>query len=172
MMKFAKTNKKSFQQGFTLVEMLVYLAIFVVMATASIAFLISLHKLVGQYEVETALYRSGSNVMEQIILAARQADEVDMVGTVEDDPDNGVLVVENGASTTAFTLNSGALELTMDGVNLGDMTVDAVTVDSFTVYHYAQAESEFVRIRLVLTATVRGTTKSATFYGGSIIRGS
>ena len=78
MIKILKKTKIFFQRGFTLVEMLVYLAIFTIITTASVAFLISLDKLIGQYEVETALYRSGSNVMEQIILGARQADQVDL----------------------------------------------------------------------------------------------
>ena len=171
MMHQFRTIKSDSSKGFSMVEILVYLAIFLVVSTASVTFLISLNEFVDQYKVETVLYRSGTSVMEQIILGARQADNVDLVNTTEDDPTNGKLTVEHGASSTSFTLNAGTLELTIDGNNLGDMTTSNVTVDDFTVYYYPLTVGEFVRVRLSLSATVGSITKSITLYGGSTVRG-
>lgn len=172
MMKLLSTFKLKMQKGFTLVEMLVYIAIFMIVSTASVTFLLSLSEFVDQYKVETALYRSGTNVMEQIILSIRQADQVDTINTIEDLPASGKLTVENAATTTTFEINGMDLELTIDGVNLGDMTYDSVTVDGFTVYHYPLSTGDFVRVRLELTATIGSVTKSITLYGGASVRGS
>lgn len=166
-------GKASWCHGFTIVEVLVYLAIFIIVATASVTFLFSLNDLVGQYRIETVLYRSGTGAMEQILLAIRQADQVDSVNTIEDSPGNGRLTVENAATTTSFTLATGDLNLEINGEQYGDLMLDEVTVDGFTVYYYPLSNGrEFVRVRLSLTSAVTGTqSKSITLYGGAVVRG-
>ncbi len=173
MMKLRERQQRTGKRGFSLVEVLVYLAIFLVVATASVGFMFSLHDMVGQYRLETVLYRSGSGVMEQLLLAIRQADRVDVANTIEDDPLLGKLTVENAATTTTFALTAGALDLSINGVLYSDLTSDQVTVDGFTVYYYPLSDGrEFVRVKLDLTGTVdAGISKSITLYGGAVVRG-
>lgn len=170
MMILKKTSQR-LQKGFTLVEVLIYLAIFTVVSTASVGFLISLDEFVDQYKIETVLYRSGTNAMEQIVLSIRQADSVDLLNTVEDLPLTGKLTVDTVATTTTISLDSGELELEINGEELGDMTNSLVTVDGFTVYYYPLTEGEFVRVKLELSATVNSVSKSITLYGGAVVRG-
>lgn len=163
-------QKKQF--GFTLVEMLVYLAIFMIVSVASVGFMLSLNNFIDQYRVETTLYRSGTNIMEQLLLAIRQAEAVDLVNTVVEDPTAGVLTLENTATTTIFTFDGSVLAMSINGVDLGDVTTSNVTVESFTVYHYPLSIGEFVRVRLVLTGTIEGAySKQITLYGGAKVRG-
>ena len=172
MISMKKKNLKS-DKGFTLVEMLVYLAIFLLVSTTSVTLLFSLNDLVDQYRLEAALYRSGSNVMEQILLSIRQADQVDALNTIEDSPTNGKLSVQNTSTTTEFTFSGGALNLEINGTDYGNMVNDVVGVDDFTVYQYDLTHGEFVRVRLSMTATTSAsTTKSITLYGGAVVRGS
>lgn len=151
--------------------MLVYIAIFTVVTTAATTFLLSLNEFIGQYKIETALYRSGTNAMEQILLGIRQADQVDLLNTTLETPSAGKLTVEHGASSTAIALNGGTLELTVDGEDLGSLLSDAVTVNEFTVYHDTLSQGELVRVKLRLTATVNSLTKTITLYGGAVVRG-
>lgn len=159
--------------GFTLIEMLVYLAIFMVVSTASVTFLLSLDDFINQYRLETILYRSSTSVLEPMLLAIRQADQVDLVNTVEDDSATGKLTVRNAATSTSFAFTGGTIEYAIAGEDYGSLLGEGVTVDGFTVYSYDVAEVEFVRVRLTLTATLAtGETKSITVYGGSVVRGS
>ncbi len=173
-MIWSKCKNPILQQGFTLVEMLVYLAIFITVSTTAVYFLISLDDVIDEYRLETMVYRSGSGAMEQIILALRQSDQVDPLNTTIEAPLTGRLTLQSDATTTEFAINSGALNLTIDGVSYGDLTGSEVTVDGFTVYRYPVAHGELVRVRLDLTATLdsSGSSKSVTLYGGSVIRGS
>jgi prepilin-type N-terminal cleavage/methylation domain-containing protein len=166
MMKSRIKNK-----GFTLIEMLVYLAIFMIVSTASVTLLLSLDDFVNQYQVETALYRSGSNIMEQIVVELRQADQFDSVNSVIETPGAGVLAILNGASSTRFTLSGNDIVLTKNGVNFGALNTDSVSVSGFTVYRYTTATGTFVRVHIVLTSSVDDTTKTLDLYGGAIIRG-
>lgn len=158
--------------GFAILEIIVYLAIFVVVTTASVGFLLSLDDFIDQYRLETMLYRSGTNVMEQVLVALRQADSVDLINTIEDTPNAGKLVVENVATTTEFAFTGGALNLVINGDEYGDLTNDNVVVDAFTVYHYPYGDNEFVRVRLDITATLSsGEAKSTTLFGSAVVRG-
>jgi len=172
MMRLTKNSLDKIKAS-SLIEVLVYIAIFMMVSTASVTLILSLDDFIDQYRLETMLYRSGSNVLEPILLAIRQADDVDLLNTVLLTPATGRLTVENVASTTSFTLNAGELGMVVDGTDYGSLTADDVVVDSFTVYHYPLANSEFVRVKLVLTATLNpSVTKTVTLYGGSVIRGS
>lgn len=166
------TIRSSFQVGFTLVEMLVYLAIFMAVSTASIGLMISLSDFINQYQIETVLYRSGSNVMEQVMLGLRQADQVDLLNTNLNDPALGRLTLEQGASTTEFVLTGGALNMSVDGVQLGTLLSNNVVVDGFTVFHYPSSRGDLVRVKLQLTATIDSQVKSITLYDGAVVRGS
>lgn len=162
-----KSRKKT---GFTLIEMLVYLAIFTIVTTASVTLLLSLNNFINQYRIETALYRSGTGVMEQILLSLRQAETVDLLNTIVEDPTQGQLTVETSATTTTFTYTGSELTLTINGDAYGNLITDNVTVDVFTVYHYPIVDGEYVRVKLVLSATLDGISKDLILYGGAVIR--
>lgn len=68
MMKSTAQHRLS---GFTLIEVMVYLFILIIVSTASVGLLLSLDDFIYQYKVETALYRSGTNVLEPIVVALR-----------------------------------------------------------------------------------------------------
>lgn len=157
--------------GFTLIEILVYLAIFLIITTASIGFMISLDDFIDEYRLETALYRSGTGAMEQILLALRQADNVDLANTILNSPSNGRLTVENSVGTKEFLFIVDELQFILDGDNLGDLTGTDVVVDDFTVYHYSTGDGELVRVKITLTGTIDSVSKTIKLYGGSVIRG-
>jgi len=173
MISWLRQYKKSRTRGFTLVEMLVYIAIFVTVTTASVTFLLSLNAFIDQYRLETMLYRSGTSVMEQVLLAIRQADRVELAGTVEDSPSAGKLTVENDTTTTVFTLAGNELQLTVDGMDYGNLLMEGVVANKFTVYYYPLSQGgEYVRVRLDLTGSIDvPASKSLTLYGGAVVRG-
>ena len=158
-------------KGFTLIEMLVYLAIFMIVATSSVTLLLSLDDFIDQYQVETALYRSGSSIMEQVVVELRQADQFDVANSLTENSSTGVLAIVNGAATTRFTKSGDDIVLTKNGVNFGNLNSESVSVTGFTVYRYTSAAGTLVRVHLQLATSVDDTTKTVDLYGGAIIRG-
>lgn len=158
--------------GFSLVEMLVYLGIFLVIVTSSIGFLFSLDRLIDTYQAETLLYRSGTQVLEMATLAIRQGDQFDTFASIQSSPVTGRMVVANPATSTSITKNGGSLDLALNGQSYGNILPPGVTVTGFTVEHYPQAVGEFVRLQVELTATVGTVARSETFYIGAVVRGS
>lgn len=158
-------------RGFTLVEVLVYLAIFTMVTTAAIYLLFTLNDVVDKYRVNTLLYRSGSTALEYMVTEMRQADQFNVGGSVVHTAATGTLAIINNSTSTTFTKSGDELLLTINSVDYGNLVDDAVSVDGFTVYNYSTAVGTFVRIKLSLTATVGSSTKSTTLYGGAVIRG-
>jgi len=157
--------------GFTLIEVLVYLGILLVVSTASVGFLISLNDFITQYQLETALYRSGTNALEQIVVGLREADQFDAVNSVIDNTASGTLAVISGATTTTFAKVGSELDLRVNGVNSGNLMSEGVTVTGFTVYRYNTAAGQLIRVKLDLSATVDSNTKTISLYGSGVIRG-
>lgn len=164
-------KRSTTEAGFTLVEMLVYLAIFVTVAAASVTLLISLRSLVDQYQLETKLYRSATSVMEQTLLAVRQADELVLTGTELATSTAGRLTVQNTATTTEFVLDNQTIEQVVNGVSSGSLTATDVSIDGFTVYRYETTSGDLVRVRIDMTGVHNGVSKSITVQGGAVIRG-
>jgi type II secretory pathway pseudopilin PulG len=165
------TANMKHQQGFSLIEVLVYLGLFVVIVTASIGFLFSLNDLLDGYRAETHLYRTGTQVLELATLAIRQGDQFDTFASIQSSAATGRMVVANTATSTSIAKIGSDLQLTLNGVSYGSMLPPEVTVTGFTVTHYPQAVGEFVRMTLELTATVGGVTRSETFHMGAVVRG-
>jgi prepilin-type N-terminal cleavage/methylation domain-containing protein len=164
------TVKKN--SGFTLVEVLVYLAIFLVVSTGAITLIVSLDDFILQYKVETSLYRSSTNVLEQVVTAARQAESFDASNSVLDSSTTGSLVVlKGGVGTVVKRTPTGDITLTVGGVDKGSLLSGNVVSDGFTVYKYDTAVGTFLRVKLDLTATESGITKTTSMYTGAVIRG-
>lgn len=165
-MRYQSTTK-----GFTLVEMMIYITILLIVATASVSFLVSLNRFITQYRIETALYRSGTSVLEQVLVGIRQADSFDSLNSIVENSSAGALAVTNDVADTEFVLDGGSLKLFVDGVDYGSLTSESVTVSDFTVFRHQTAVGDLVRVRLGLTATINGVSKSVTLYAGGVIRG-
>jgi prepilin-type N-terminal cleavage/methylation domain-containing protein len=163
--------KRHPQKGFTLVEVLVYLAIFVMVTTAATYLLITLNDVVDRYRVNTILYRSGSSALEHMVVELRQANQFNAAGSVVNTSATGTLSVINNSTTTTFTKSGDELLFSINSVNYGNIVDDAVEVDGFTVYQYSTTVGTLIRLKLELTATVGSSTKSTTLYGGAVIRG-
>ena len=159
------------QSGFTIVEVIIYLAIFIVVSISAVGLLLSLDDFINQYRIETALYRSGTNAMEQIILSIRQGDNYDPLGTIQHASSTGRVTLENSATTTRLSKEGDDLELQINGTDFGSVLESGVIVENFYVYPYTFSRGEFVRVQLDLSVTVGSTTKSASFYGGASVRG-
>ena len=159
------------RKGFTLIEVLVYVAILVIVSTAGVTLILSLDDVIVEYQVETALYRSATNVLEQVAVALREGDSLDVGNSLIASSTAGKLTVETGGVDTVFQKVGSDLLLTVDGVSKGDLLNDGVSVTDFTVYQHVTTIGTMVRVKLALTTTVGSTTKSTTFYQGAVIRG-
>ncbi len=163
------------KKGFSLIEMLVYLAIFTVMSVVVINSFIVVVSSFTTTRTNRDLLESGSTVMERISREIRLAKSVDMVNsTLGSSP--GVLQLNSvdslGANTLVkFQTSSGSLNLYQGGALSGNLLGQKIIVTNLIFRRMSTANSEAVKIEMTLQDTLSKILKTATFYDTIILRG-
>ncbi len=164
--------KKISSSGFTLVETLVYLFIFILISSGAIGLLFSLNDLFVQYKLKQALLASGTTAMERILMEIREADSVIVSDSVFASSTAGVLVLDKGVDTIKIDTEAGDLGLYKNNLLEGVLHSDEIDVVGTTYYYYDQDGIILIRVKLDLSSTAGLQTEDWSLTGGAIIRSS
>ncbi|MDA8596813.1 type II secretion system GspH family protein [Candidatus Pacebacteria bacterium] len=159
------TPRTSKTSGFSLVEMIIYMAVLILVAVMSVGALLGLQEVLAQYQAQKLVQRSATTALERILYEVRMADSVTSASYAAD----GSLTLENAGVPVLFATSSRALHITVDGEDLGALTDDRVTVDTLRFYNYDDV-SEIVRVELTLTGTIGDQSVTRTFNAGTVLR--
>ncbi len=158
-------------RGFTLIEILVYIAIFLMLATAAVATMLSFSDSFSRYRAEKLLTEQVRSSFELVLADIRNASAVDLVGsTLGTSPSTLVLGYE--AEDRTYALTSGALTRRINAGAVTPLTASPVTVTNFTATHFDMMTTELVRIVITASATVGDTTVTETYTSSAVLRGS
>ena len=155
------------QHGFTLVEMLVYIAVLMVTAVGSIGLLLSLDNLFAKYRAEQKIFRSATTALERIVYDIRSADSVSASSYLYP----GTLSLSIDGDIFTYATSSDALHVSENGTDIGPLTETGVKVTDFAVYSYSDV-TDFARVRITLSSSYGGITVTETFNAGAVLRGS
>lgn len=146
------------KRGSSLLEIIVYLAMFTVLSTVIVNSLLISMRLYKDARTNREFTEQGSLAMERISRSVRSASAVNVASsTLGTSP--GVLVLTNGTSTTMFDVSSSALRLTENGAVSGNLTAGRISVSSLIFYYYS-ATSTSVKTDIRLTDSVSGRSES------------
>lgn len=165
-------NWKNNKKGFTLVEMLVYISIFILVSGAAIGLLFSLNDLFVQYKLKQNLLSTGTTVMERLLIEVREADSVIVADSTLSSTTAGVLVLDKGTNTVKIIKNGNQLDIYEDNIFSSHLNDSDVEVTGATFYHYIKDGKELVRFRLDLRSVSGSQSEDWTITSGAIIRGS
>lgn len=159
-------------RGFTLIEILVYLAVFVLIATALVVTFLSFNTTFVRNQTERALTQEARLALDTISLSIRDAGMLNTAQSILN-TSPGVLELKSGATTTRFykSSSSGALVYAINGSEVGPLTSDAVTVKRLTFHHFVGSTTDLVRVELTLHAENKAASSTRTFYTSAIMRG-
>lgn len=159
------------QKGFSLIEVLVYIAVTVLVTLAGVLTYLSLSTTLVRNETERAVSQSAQVTLERMVRDIRGAISINAAqSTFGASP--GKLSLVSGATTTEFALVNGKVELAVNGVSMGPLTSGGVGVDSLFFTRYTGTSTELVRISLTLSASNKAASTTRTFYEGAVLRGS
>lgn len=163
-------NNVGVNNGFTLIEMLVYVALLILISTAAVASLISMTGSFQQQKAEQLVTRNATLVLERLLSDVRTATNVDLPGsTLEVSP--GELSLIHGATTTEYMLVGDELHVVTNGI-ASPLTDSAISVNSLQFFQYDNARTEFLRVAVTFSATAGPITHTQTFNVGAVLRGS
>jgi type II secretory pathway pseudopilin PulG len=166
------THKRTpVSKGFSLVEMLVYVAVLIIVMGGSLTLLFSLSDRIQEQRANQLVVHAAQTTLEHMLLHIRNGDAVDILNsTLTANP--GELTIINGATTTSYALVSNQVELVQNSTPLGSLTNENVTVQQLRFFRYDNGDTEMVRIVLTLSAQVGETIVTKTFNAGGTLRGS
>lgn len=155
-------------QGFTLVEVIVYIVVFTIVSVGSVAVLFSLQEMVYEHRTNQVMTRNAANVFERMLFDIRGAESVNVgASTLGSDP--GSLMLVDGATTTEYTLSGGALLVAVNGGTANPITGDRVTVTNLQFDHYDNTVSEAVRVSITFQADWGTVSTTRSFTNSSVL---
>lgn len=156
--------------GFSLIEMLVYLAVMIVLVGALITSFLSLNTTLARNATERALMRGAQTSLERMTRDIMRADGINMGLSTLDTP-LGALAVTESTTTTRFYVSGDALMVSVNGVAQGPLTSDALSVENLVFHRFTSSTSEMVRVALTLHSSSRSASSTRTFYTSAVLRG-
>lgn len=163
-------------KGFSLIELLVYIAITVGIGVIVIQSVITLVQSFNSLRVSEDIHRSAITVLERTTREVRDTVSVDTVNSVFN-THPGILVLntldesENPVTTTIYVQN-GSVYIQEGAAPPSALTPEKVTVTELSFARYATAFSEAVEITLELERMRGRVIKTEQFRSGVVLRGS
>ncbi len=161
----------SFNRGFSLIEIIVYLALLVLLTAVGISSILSFTDTFTRYRAEKQLTLQVRSALERMVADVRNATAVDVVTSSLGTSPGTLELLAVGTSQT-YTLTDGAITVAIDGGTASGLTGEGITIDSLTFYHYPSVTTELVRVAVTASATAGDTTVTETYYTSAVLRGS
>lgn len=166
---------KNSKSGYSIVEILIYIAVFTVLTTVVMNAFIVLTSFYAQNRTHHDLLENGNSVMERMSREIRNADSI-RTSTSTFGTSPGVLDLENYVDVTTstyvkFSTTNGELNLSVNNTNLGNLLSSNVQVTSLVFRKITTTNSTAVKIEMTLRDTKDQTSLAENFYDTIILRG-
>jgi len=165
-------KKKGLMFGYSIVEILVYLAIFTSLSVLVINSFIAILSSFNTTNINRKLVESGSIVMERVSREIRQAESIDTAHSSFDVLQLNSIDTDTGnPAIIKFATVDEAINLYKDGTLLGNLLEDDISVTNLTFTRIQTTSSEAVRIKMTLEYSRGQNTRTENFYNTIILRG-
>jgi len=171
-MKNFFSKRRVSASGFSLVEVLVYVAVLVLVTMAGVLTYLSLSTTLVRYETERAVSHAAQVTLERIVRDIKGATTITAAESSFGTSSPPSLTLVAGTTTTKFSLSGGNVLLTQNGIEIGPLTSEDVTVEQLYFLRYTGVSTELVRVVLTLSASNKAASTTRTFFGSGVLRGS
>lgn len=170
-MKSFLTHKK----GFSLVELIIYIALLATFSVAMVNTLLILTKSWTTVKISKNIAISATSALERVSREVRNAYNINTsqstFGGTSGELTLNTQDLSGVDSSVNFSLDSGVLKVQRDSGTADNLTLASTPVTALSFYRIVSGESEAVRIQLTLQMTYRGQTSTQTFYTTTSLRG-
>lgn len=146
----------NFSKGYSVIELVIYVALFVVISVVVVQSLIFIMKTYANARSFRVIQQNGELVMERMTREIRQSNTIGVAGSVFGSSP-GTLVV-SGSDTSgvayvdAFSVVNGAVQLSVNGA-VSNLTSSEVVVSNLTFWNVVNTNVRAVKVQLTLTTT-------------------
>jgi len=168
MINFNKKNKNSSLGGYTLVELLFYVALFAVLTLTVINALIIMTKAFKETTIQRELTQ-GSTILERISREIRKASDITSISAT-----NLKLATADdtgAAKTVEFLLSGTDLQLLENNVLTGNLNGPNISITGLSFSQITTAHSKAVKITVTVRSNNDIQNRNADFYNSVVLRG-
>lgn len=171
-----KQIRLNLQKGFSLPEILIYIAILVFLLSSVMTILFSIAKSQRAFNASKSVEGSALLAMERVTREVRFAQSVDTASsTLGVNP--SVLVLDgtdiNGdPRSIRFSISNGALILEENGINQGGLTKEDSRVTNLVFTLIISTSSRAIKTDITIESGTSTSYRSGNFYSTTILRGS
>lgn len=159
------------KSGFSLVEMIVYVALFALILLSVINIVLSFSRSYQQLASMRMAEHTGVIAMERLARDIHEASSVDTVNSVLG-TSFGTLVVANGATSTRFYVSSGELRVSVNGSDIGPLSVSSGKLTSLVFRHIISPVNQAVKIDMTVQGVTGQASTTKTFHSTVILKNS
>lgn len=165
-------TKKNYSKGYSLIELVIYIALFVILSMAVMQSLISIMKTYSNAQSYRTIQQNGELVMERTTRELRQADTLSTAGSTFGTSPGVVTFSGQDVAGVPYTgtigVSNGKVQVTIGGVT-SDLTNNTVVVSSLIFSRIQSVPKEAVKMILTLT-TAKAPFVTSSFYTTVILR--
>ncbi len=161
-------NIKNNKKGFSLIEILFYIALFAVLTVVVINALIYMTKSFKETSVHSDLVQSAS-IMEKMSREIRQSNNIfsisvsDLTLNTKDELDNN--------KTIRFVLSGSDVQFYEDGVLTGNLNTPNIQVTNLSFTEITTAQGKAIKISFSVSSTKDESDRVEDFYNTVVLRG-
>lgn len=166
-----KTKKIHLNKGFSIIELIVYLAIFTAMSVVVINSFIIVLSTFSTIRTNQDLLDSGSVSMDRISREIRQAKSIDVVNSTSDTLQLNSTNSSGDNVVIKFKKDGILLNLYEDGNIVGNLLAQNIILNSISFDRISTGKSEGVKIKMILQDSRSKANKTENFYDTVVLRG-
>lgn len=163
-----KLKIKNLEGGYSVIELLFYIALFAILTITVINVMITMAKAFRETAIQAELVQSG-NIMERISREVRQAYDISSISST----DLKLSTKDSGGAnkTVEFLLSSTNLQLLENSVFTGNLNTPNVKVTSLTFTQITTVKGKAVKIALTVKSNNDALGRTQDFYDTIVLRG-
>lgn len=166
--------KRLKQQGFSLLEMLIYIAILVLMLAVIMNIIVSLLRSERVIKALRNVESSAALSLERIGRETRQAETINLAGSVLGSSPGELVLSGSDESgnprTVRFHLASGVLMFSENGVDVGALTQAEARISNLVFYLFSGSNSQGIRTEITIESGTSTHYRSENFYSSALLR--
>lgn len=164
----------SLHKGFSLVEMIIYIAILSLVTFVLVNTLMSFGSTYREVRIQRAIDTSALMSLERMTRDIRNATNI-VINQSIFITHPGVLVLNTAdntySTTTRFYLDTGVLKVDVNGVYSGPLTLAQTSVTNLSFNRLVSSSSEAVKIDMTVQYVYGSTTKIKNYHTTVIVKG-
>ena len=171
-----KTKRNYFSRAFSLVEMVVYVALMTMLLLLIVDVVLVLGRSYKDIKANNAIMSSAIFSLDRMVREIRNAKSIDNTGSVFGTSPGSLKLNttddSGNARTVQFYVQNGILEDKENGVYIGPLTLSGATVSNLVFRQINNLKSQAVKVEITVMSGVAPNLHSTNFFTTVVMRNS